>query len=1727
MSRNLIYKYREVDSGLDKITNITPIKENNQTDISYLYAPFGADTVMLKLLPNKFFELTNVNPIPAFKTIRITDQEVIDALVPEEESELGWYLYTYPIGLGISGILKSNRASQYQVSYQRLEVDLSDTDYIGNYATASTSDGTISTELDVAFPSAEEGNYVNVYKTTSNLYTSWLLVSTTWVDQDELTNETLIGNTLVYNETFKATTVSNDEFNIGTPSEQALVFNQIYGELDEINVVLSAIVGDVAGLMTKDEYATLGLTGIVDFATALDDETNLVTAAEARTKLDFIDQDLKTSASPEFVTPSVTSIEIGDTTLSYDETNRVATFDYGNGVMLQVGEESYVHAVNKEGTNMVEGEPASIIGATGQTPQFVSATTSDDDLSHKTVGILTEDIDNNAKGKITTFGLVRDINTTGIPEGETWVEGDFLFVGDGALTNVEPTKPLPKVEIGLVLISNASTGVIFVNVDKAHKLGYLSDVDTSSSVEGNMIRENSSGVYIAVDPEVYLMSRDIQNGAFKETFDFRYNATSSEMELSNPSGNNLTQQFSDGDTDLDVTTAVSIAPTFGTATITAHNYFFILQSNKGVIVNNTTGWPTVEHIRIGELVFLSEVITDAKGGPLRNQNINNHEVGAYNLGALQDIRQRLRALGAQWRSGVAGASTGSWVLDTAGTLYFTSTAGVILQMHMQTFDAKDTSGTDNLFVVNDFDTPYEDITSFDEIDEYSDGSTISNNTHFSVIVWASINKTGEYDAVFVNLPSGGYVSLANALEDPNGFVDTTVPVEFRDTAFQICKLTFKLLAGTYTLENEQDLRAGRFGVSGTTGDTGSDNEFTDNLFRILNISDATKELAFDVSEVSTATVRTVTIPDKDVDLGDIDDKIEKDLTVYPAIAAASVADDDLARMPLDDDGVQKHMTLTEIYAGANTATGSFVNSADYKGDGLGAYKSAMLSYHTLALDTLGQFKVDIKTQITDQILYVKMPTITSNQNDLQISTDDGVTYYDVLVNGGTVFAEVVSEKLLKLQFDGTNFLIDTQSLPIPLTFDSGINSTFDTVKPINGSPEFNRGYGLSLNQLVPNGNMATDTIWTKESGITITGDEMVFTGVALNDQAFQDASLAEQDVVILYEITEYTSGSIRVDAGTGELGIERSAVGRYAELISVSGSTNVSIRSRTAGTTLKLTNIMVIPLDNTPLHTHTASQINNIVQDYIEEYTTITDLEFKSIGTQLLDKREITYGAFLSGSGVAGGSVTTPSNVARAYIYVPVRELTTYVFNTQNSNIHLFWREIQEIGIENGQVYPYAQTGTHTTIAGTKYIGFNIRTVDDSPLTQDDIDGALIMFNEGTTAKPYQAYNSPEDNFKLIGSILSVGQDVRDEVYEDGGAWWKDQHVQSYVLTEDDIVSISTFGTNVVAFSDTDIFTGAIAFVSASNSDNISIESKNQIRDNATDYADVNNIDSFAGANGNLLSFVFVNGTSLANAKTALVGTVVYYELEVHITTEIEQHGSLIQESNTTIVQLNNFATKYDITFALDKDAQDELDTQKIINLQYGQDKSEEDISALQVEQLAQGVRITNIETKTDFISVTQLVDLDQMETDIGTNQNNITDNANDISDNVDAILKRVEFEVLYTNGSGLSITSNTSQGSATQVTLSSAYTNFDAIKLEFENETKEVRVSAMSRSLIWGYAIATDSWLSISVDYQFSASTTLDLWSGLNLELTPSTNGIGEGTVIPLKLFKIIGIKY
>jgi len=153
----------------------------------------------------------------------------------------------------------------------------------------------------------------------------------------------------------------------------------------------------------------------------------------------------------------------------------------GGNVTLQVGQEEVVRVVNKTGANLLESQyhAVYVTGAQGQRLKIGNALATSDTTSAATIGLVTENINLNEEGFITTNGLVRNINTTGSLQGETWNDGDLLFLSGttaGQITNIKPIAPTHTIIIGYVVYAHANNGKIFVKVDNGYELDELHNV---------------------------------------------------------------------------------------------------------------------------------------------------------------------------------------------------------------------------------------------------------------------------------------------------------------------------------------------------------------------------------------------------------------------------------------------------------------------------------------------------------------------------------------------------------------------------------------------------------------------------------------------------------------------------------------------------------------------------------------------------------------------------------------------------------------------------------------------------------------------------------------------------------------------------------------------------------------------------------------------------------------------------------------------------------------------------------------------------------------------------------------------------------------------------------------------------------------------------------------------------------------------------------------------------
>jgi nitrogen fixation protein len=160
----------------------------------------------------------------------------------------------------------------------------------------------------------------------------------------------------------------------------------------------------------------------------------------------------------------------------------------GGNVILKNGVDLVARIVNKVTPNTTLTKAAyqavKVTGAQGQRLAVALAQANNDNNSADTLGLVIESIATNQEGFIMTVGTLEGINTTGSLQGETWADGDVLYLSPttaGRITNIKPTAPNHTIIIGYVEYSHANNGKIYVKIMNGWELGELHDVDLTES----------------------------------------------------------------------------------------------------------------------------------------------------------------------------------------------------------------------------------------------------------------------------------------------------------------------------------------------------------------------------------------------------------------------------------------------------------------------------------------------------------------------------------------------------------------------------------------------------------------------------------------------------------------------------------------------------------------------------------------------------------------------------------------------------------------------------------------------------------------------------------------------------------------------------------------------------------------------------------------------------------------------------------------------------------------------------------------------------------------------------------------------------------------------------------------------------------------------------------------------------------------------------------------------
>jgi hypothetical protein len=164
-----------------------------------------------------------------------------------------------------------------------------------------------------------------------------------------------------------------------------------------------------------------------------------------------------------------------------------------NAGTASLAQDIFIVAKNTTGVQIDKGTVVRIGGSTGDQALIVTASWEDDNNSANTLGILPQNIANDASGSVITNGKLIGINTSGM------TAGDLLYLSSsGQYTNVKPPAPYHEVRLGQVLRVQQNNGSMYVSIMNGYELEELHDVDITSPVSGDLLvyRSGSYGQWV-------------------------------------------------------------------------------------------------------------------------------------------------------------------------------------------------------------------------------------------------------------------------------------------------------------------------------------------------------------------------------------------------------------------------------------------------------------------------------------------------------------------------------------------------------------------------------------------------------------------------------------------------------------------------------------------------------------------------------------------------------------------------------------------------------------------------------------------------------------------------------------------------------------------------------------------------------------------------------------------------------------------------------------------------------------------------------------------------------------------------------------------------------------------------------------------------------------------------------------------------------------------------------
>ena len=248
-----------------------------------------------------------------------------------------------------------------------------------------------------------------------------------------------------------------------------------------------------AAQVNSDWNATSGLAEILNKPT-IPVVTGFVPYTGANADLDMGTYNVTADHIALNVSPSGAGFVVGATEWN-NTIGSSQTLLKGGNVTLKNGVDLVARVVNKVTPNTTLTKAAyqavRVSGASGQRLAVELARANTDNNSADTIGLVCETIATNQEGFIQTVGQLFDINTTGSLQGETWADGDVLYLSPttaGRLTNIKPTGSTGHIVVlGYVEYSHASQGSIYIKIMNGWELDELHNVYISSPANNDAL----------------------------------------------------------------------------------------------------------------------------------------------------------------------------------------------------------------------------------------------------------------------------------------------------------------------------------------------------------------------------------------------------------------------------------------------------------------------------------------------------------------------------------------------------------------------------------------------------------------------------------------------------------------------------------------------------------------------------------------------------------------------------------------------------------------------------------------------------------------------------------------------------------------------------------------------------------------------------------------------------------------------------------------------------------------------------------------------------------------------------------------------------------------------------------------------------------------------------------------------------------------------------------------